>query len=330
MIRDVGQSIDRTDSDSTERALNQTNNEPNEVARYVFVMKFAFWRRLPWILAGLSHDCNGTAVSCAKHALELFEQGLDSGKDHWISIALCIPGSHGRREIDLFINGRSLLELPCIARMATRFGFVLISERWVESLHALNSNYSGHGPNTGVLHLVFHNILLPLRLARNAPCAAAYLGFWNHPAMNKLWSRYQAKSRNSSIVRKGHGNVVRILYHIAFETLFRALPPVRDSSGGGTHQAVQVDNMFAQAMLKMNSGGKHAVQLLREDAVTGDGGDDEVVVFMPLSRAGATKYKGIFFKLSAMIDPQPASSAAMISDQAQQPSLAIPGIDFQC
>ena len=311
-------------------------------------MKFAFWRRLPWILAGLAHDCNDTAVSCAKHALELFEQGLDAGKDHWISIALCTPGSHGRRELDLFISGCPLLELSYLARMAGRFRFVLISERWVESLHALNNKYLGYGPNTGVLHLVFHNVLLPLQraldndpnvflrlahhasFARNAPSAAAYLGFWNHPAMKKIVSRYQAKNRNSSIDRQNHGNVVRILYHTDCETLFRTLPPVTDSSGGGPPPGGPGGEYVRAGNVEDELWGKHAVQMLRDAGVNGDGGGDEVVVSIPLSRPGASKDKNIFPKLSAIVDPQPASSAAMISDKAQQPSLAFHGFDFQC
>jgi hypothetical protein len=75
--------------------------------------------------------------------------------------------------------------------------------------------------------------------------------------------------------------------------------------------------------------GKHAVQLLRDEAVHGSGDGDSIVISIPLSRPGCVDDKHMFPTLSAMVDPQPASSTAMISDEAQQPSLAFPGFDFQ-
>eukprot|EP00969_Alexandrium_andersonii_P291137 12870051-Alexandrium_andersonii.AAC.1 len=47
--------------------------------------------------------------------------------------------------------------------MAGRMRFASISERWVESLHALNAKALSRATHTGALHVVYHGTLRPLR-----------------------------------------------------------------------------------------------------------------------------------------------------------------------
>ena len=189
--------------------------------------------------------------------------------------------------------------------MAAQFRFVLISERWVESLHALNSRYLTYGPSCGVRHLVFHNMLLPLQRAvgddldafnelieyakqtRNVSSAASALGFWRHPGILKIGSLYQSSNQVSSIQRKHYGEVAKILYHTDIESMYRPLPPVLDSDdkGGGPPPACDSGAFVCAGSLQDEIWGKHAVELLKNSHDHDDGGD-RVVISIPPSRPG--------------------------------------------
>ena len=308
--------------------------------KYIAVMKFAFWRRLPWVLAGIAHHDRDIAVACAARAVDLFAQGLDEGRKHWISQVLCTPGELGHTQLQLFLNGTDLFELPFLARMAARFRFVLISERWVESLHALNSRYLTYGPNCGVRHLVFHNMLLPLQRAlaenpdvftkfaeygrqtRNIAGAAAALGFWHHPGIVRLRSNYQSKNMISNLQRKHYSEVVKILYHTDIESMYQPVPSVvdGDDNDGGQPPACDSEDFVVAGSLHDELWGKHAVELLKGSLDKNDGGGDRVVISLPVSRPGMLDGNRAFPTLSAVVNPTPVPLQPMIrySKKTQQ------------
>ena len=104
---------------------------------FTFKMKLSFWFTLPWVLMGLGHASVEVAVECGRRALALFNLLPDDHPHHWVTMLLCMHGSLGRQQFELFVSrARGLCVLPLLHRMAARFKFVMISERYVESLHA--------------------------------------------------------------------------------------------------------------------------------------------------------------------------------------------------
>ena len=119
-----------------------------------YKVKLSFWFTLPWVLLGLGHATVEVAVQCGLRALDLFNILPNDHPHHWVTMLLCMPGSMGRQQLELFMSrARGLCELPLLHRMAARFKFVIIAERWVESLHAhLKTSLQG-APHHGVCHV---------------------------------------------------------------------------------------------------------------------------------------------------------------------------------
>eukprot|EP00969_Alexandrium_andersonii_P303601 13421509-Alexandrium_andersonii.AAC.1 len=62
-------------------------------------------------------------------------------------MALGMPGTQGRRELEAFCAGVEMLDLPFAKGMAARMYFVPIAERWIEPRRALTKHALSTAPN---------------------------------------------------------------------------------------------------------------------------------------------------------------------------------------
>ena len=97
-----------------------------------------------------------------RRALALFNTAGDVARHHWLSLLLLGAGTIGLRQVLAFIAGASRREMPFLWRMAARFAFAMITERWVESPHALKNKCLMGAPNASVVHVAFSGILQTL------------------------------------------------------------------------------------------------------------------------------------------------------------------------
>lgn len=123
----------------------------------VMSTKLAHWEQLPHVLFGIAHHDAAVARNCAARALRLFAHSGDSSTHHWLTYALCCPanGHIGYDQLVLFSQGRPLSELCFLERMAARFKFAMISERWIESRHALLKRTLYGCPHSSAVHVAY-------------------------------------------------------------------------------------------------------------------------------------------------------------------------------
>jgi hypothetical protein len=175
----------------------------------------------------------------------LFDNAPVDAIHHWVTLLLCSPGSQGREQLELFISRRRRLdELPLLLRMAARFLFVMVSERWVEALHAANKFLFGSARNAGPVHIAFHgvrerleshiaspksfrNIASILPNVRSPSNCLMKMGFTQHPTVLRLVRDFSVTHLN----RKGRKEVIRLLYHLDNSTLHQDLPDVDGPDG---------------------------------------------------------------------------------------------------
>ena len=142
----------------------------NHARRYsmlVCTLKFSFWEQLPWLLMGIAHHDSRKARTCAARALHLQDA---SPCEHELARLLCSAGSQGRREMTAFVRGESLSNLPLLQSYASKFKFVPISERWVESRHALIKRHLRKCTHVSALHVAFMSCQSLLRdIFQNMP-----------------------------------------------------------------------------------------------------------------------------------------------------------------
>lgn len=82
---------------------------------YAF-QKLQCWDVLPWKLAGIGHADGALALECAKQCLKDFADGpKDPHLHHRLAWANLIEGAAFRTELEKFIAGATLPELPCLS-----------------------------------------------------------------------------------------------------------------------------------------------------------------------------------------------------------------------
>jgi hypothetical protein len=202
-----------------------------------FSLKFGFWGQLPWLLFGIAHNDTIIARSCARKALQLFDAAAAGKVHHYVTLLLLMPGSVGREQLEFFARGqRDLMELPFLSRMAARFMFATVVERWVESLHRLKNMATASAPNAGIVHVAYQTAMAPIqslvsgwpdyiekfavamREVKNPVWACHKFGLWNHPHVQSML-RQSANLR--CLHRKHRPDMIKVLYHVDIFTLFQ-------------------------------------------------------------------------------------------------------------
>ena len=197
---------------------------------FYLTAKLSHWGQLPWILFGLSHWDAMAARACCSRALALWaSQPHAAGSTHWLSFALCAPGTQGHAEMVRFISGDSLDSVPFLRHMAGVLAFAPVSERWVEGLHARSHKSFRAAPHASPVHMAFHSVLRELtdRLQQNpqqlehfaamcmkvrsAPLAIEEVGLRHHPGIARLANLGRQGGFHA---RCFHKRCVEILYHV--------------------------------------------------------------------------------------------------------------------
>jgi hypothetical protein len=130
---------------------------------FTIQLKMGFWRSLPWVLFGLGHTNEGIARTCGQRALQLFAQAGDNSDHHFLSMFMCSPGGRGHAEMLQFCGGNMPREqFPVLMRMAARFRFAMVTERWIEGRHAQIKSHLRAARHTSVVHTAFHGALIKM------------------------------------------------------------------------------------------------------------------------------------------------------------------------
>ena len=217
---------------------------------FVATVKFANWEQLPWVMMGVAHHDVDVARQCASRALRLYAAAGDEAQRHPMSHVMCARGTVGHEQMVAFIEGQSLASLPLLSRIAAKWKFVPICERWIESRHALVKRQLKKATHVSAQHVAFagcqpmlrelllrkpseFNELVTLCSFTKTPAKALEaVGLHHHPGVRDLF-----KFDRSKLSRKYRPWVVELLYHVDRETLFQALPQdggyVPDNPGNG-------------------------------------------------------------------------------------------------
>ena len=149
-------------------------------------------------------------------------------------------GTRGREQVLQFLDGRPLSELPFLKRMAARFAFAMVTERWVEALHALKQHYLAAAKHGSIVHVAFTGILPVLeswmrtnpemitslvqhmKVVTNPRKCLKQLGFIGMPAVQEILQQ----GGKTLLSRKAREKSIAILYHTDRVTLFQDLPRI--------------------------------------------------------------------------------------------------------
>ena len=221
-----------------------------------FGLRLSFWMQLPWVLFGLGHHAETSARECARRALALYAAAPESYTHHPLSVKLCAPGSLGCVQLQRFANGQaSLQELPFLQLEAAKLRFASVSERWIESRHAIAKRYLAAAPHVTATHIAYHGIQKPLRelfatrfdelpalaeacaSCRNPTACLRSMGMWQCPAVERL----KEANPRWHLNRKFHGALTEILYHVDAYTLHTQLPDAAAADGPEPPAAVAED-----------------------------------------------------------------------------------------
>ena len=213
----------------------------NHARRYsmlVCTLKFSHWEQLPWLLIGISHhDCQ-KARRCAARALQLQDA---APCEHELARLLCGEGSQGRHEMSAFVRGEPLSNLPLLQSYAAKFKFVPVSERWVESRHALIKRHLRKCTHASALHVAFMSCQSLLRdIFQNMPHEFERLVLFCELTKSPLQALQSVRlhwrpqvqrvlqTNRAQLGRSYRPWVIELLYHVDWATLFQDLP----SDGG--------------------------------------------------------------------------------------------------
>ena len=219
-----------------------------------FTLKLKYWRRLPWCLAGLAHHDVVKAKACARRALALAANHV--GPVHWLVALILIPGTICYDQVLLFINGTPLEQLPALMVWLAMLRSIKISERWIESRHALIKRAFAGIHAGAITHMNFITSLPMIEhlleavdagisaLARhyeglrNPFLVLKEMGFLTHPAIREILDA--TFHRKTCLHHKKRKHIIQIVYHCDTRSLFQPLPCVYededdndDDDGGG-------------------------------------------------------------------------------------------------
>ena len=118
-------------------------------------LKLNFWKQLPWALFALAHSVTAVARTCCRRALRKFRDAPDA-THHWVTRLLCDPRWPGFAAFSAFCEGEAAIsESLLLLRMAARFRFAPVAERWIEGRHALTKGHLRASRHHSIVHIVY-------------------------------------------------------------------------------------------------------------------------------------------------------------------------------
>lgn len=165
----------------------------------------------------------------------------DSAPHHWLSMSCLGHGGVGREQVHCFARGtHALHDLPFLEAVASKLRFIMITERWVESLHADVHRRLLPARHASALHVGFSGMLPVVEKQLNQhpesmrgfveACASTRmpldaitrLGLRQHPEVCRILAE---ESGSVDVVnKKRRADLVRIMYHVDPPSMYRALP----------------------------------------------------------------------------------------------------------
>jgi hypothetical protein len=127
-------------------------------------LKFSFWKQLPWCLFGLGHPKDVCARAAGRRSLALFAAAGDGANHHWLSMTMCAAGTDLHDQVVRYSTGEiERSQAPALCRMAARFRFAPVVERWIEGRHAIAKALTRSSRNASVVHLAYMGVQQSLR-----------------------------------------------------------------------------------------------------------------------------------------------------------------------
>lgn len=201
--------------------------------------KLSQWMHPPMAFSALAHHDAVEARRWCGRALRVYTESPPEVEHLPLTKALCTPGTQCRAQLDRFLQGEELSELDILEGFAARFCFMPISERWIESRHALVKRVLASAPNAGPVHVAWSIVERELsELAagvakdpaavddlarcvyqtRNPNAALQCVGLLGHPSIEKELEKGGGKKRH--LLKTGRPEVVRTIFHVDMATMF--------------------------------------------------------------------------------------------------------------
>lgn len=222
---------------------------------FFFKQKLSHWQALPLILLGIGHVNLALARGCGRKALALYDSARDQSH-HFVTKQFCTPASAGREQLEAFCVNfpyRDLDVLPMLHLHASKSLFTMVTERWIESRHALTKRHLATAPHASCVHVAWSMVLSSLRRhwssngrglgelaacmthTRNNVVALQTVGLYRHPSVQAILQDSQGKK--TPLHHIACSLVKSIIFHVDGGTMFRdysnfqVAPPPPDDDG---------------------------------------------------------------------------------------------------
>ena len=117
-------------------------------------LKLSYAQQLPFVLSAVGHSNVVKARKGIAKAMKLYDSCPDAAH-HALSHLVLAPCTAMRVQVDAFMTGCSLQELPLLRMLATRMLFIPCVERLVEGLHAKIHRYAKAAPRHSATHMAW-------------------------------------------------------------------------------------------------------------------------------------------------------------------------------
>lgn len=183
-------------------------------------VKLSFCEKLPWRLALLAH----TDLAMARRELSKVVHEYDSlpttlQQHHHALTRKTLDKSRSiRAELDAFLGGHNLVDLPQLLELAASFRFVQITERYFEASHAIvkrKVNPNGAGPVVSLTRRLFrlandisinpsllHEVAQHYQVARDLKSLPARLGLAGHPDLSSFCGQKRVNWKIVKVLNK--------------------------------------------------------------------------------------------------------------------------------
>ena len=104
-------------------------------------LKLQCWEALPWVMVALNHRDAAHARHLAKGALQRFDALPQASLHHRLTLKYLAAGTEGRREMEAFVGGAPLEDLPTLRKFVWSLQFAPTVERVQEGDHSIVNTF---------------------------------------------------------------------------------------------------------------------------------------------------------------------------------------------
>ena len=202
-----------------------------------FTFKLSPWKTLPLLIVGLGHGSLATARRLIWQALGQYENLSDEQKSscHDLTRKVFSPSLPLRQQVERFLRGANMTELPELSRLRVEMAFIPILEQSIERRHAMmhqriQSAHNHSGPYVSIIQRsseIEHVLSEPGHLqsladfctsVRTPPLVIRGLGLQLHPEVAPWFQASQGKETQTP-----HKIVAALVYRCDASTQFSRL-----------------------------------------------------------------------------------------------------------